>query len=304
MSEFVAFSKKMQKINQLVDKASKTDTAVLIMGEKGIGKNVCARRIHDSGLRNNHSFVIFDSGKKEADFNDHISKAGSGTLFIYEVAYLRLKHQKALAKALTPESSSGKFRLIASTSRPLEPLVKSGSFLEDLYFRLCVMQIRLPSLRERKEDIPPLIDYLSEKLSGESGKICRFDGDSKKKLSSRPWKGNIYELKNYIRFIADSACNDIITLKELERLDAAVEEPKNGDSLNDELYNIACELLVAARQNPVYAVFEQYKKLAIPPVLRAALHVTDGNKSAAAQLLGINRITLKKMMRDYKIEER
>ncbi len=303
MPKFITNSKKMLKINQLIDKASGTDTTVLIAGEKGAGKSFCARCIHDSGLRRGLPFVRFAANKEDTGFPDCINEAAGGTLFIDEVAYLRPRHQKELAKALAPETSTGGFRLIASTSRPLEPLVKNGSFLEDLYFRLCVMQIRLPSLRERKEDIPALVDFLAEKVSGESGRIYRFDTESKKALSSRPWKGNIGELENYIRFAADNTPAGSVTTKDLDRLDMAAGQTQDGESLNDELYNIACEFLGAAKQSSTYTAFEQYRKLVIPPALRAALHVTDGNKSMAAQLLGINRNTLKKMMRDYNIED-
>ncbi|MDR0454721.1 MAG: sigma 54-interacting transcriptional regulator [Deferribacteraceae bacterium] len=303
MLELAVSSKKMQKIDRLLDKASQTNTAVLIIGEKGVGKSAYAQRIHGFSPQKNLPFVLFKANRYDGDISGCIVKAGGSTLFIYEVAYMQLKDQVELMKFLISANHSNKFRLIASTSVPLEPLVKDGSFMEDLYFYLRVMQIRIPALRERKEDIPSLIDSMSEKISGEYGRNYRFDNESKKNISSKPWKGNIIELEKYIRFILDSAGTDTITAAELERIDAAAREMKTAESLSEKLYSIACEFLETAKQSSTYTVFEQYKKLVTPPVLRAALHIADNNKSMAAKLLGINRNTLKKNMRDYNIED-
>ena len=293
----------MQKIYQLLDKASKTDAAVLITGEKGVGKSMCARHIHDASSRQGKPFVIIKAEEDNAAIEEFISKACHGALFINEVAHLQNKHQKKLEKALIKAESHKNFRLIASTSVHLEKLVKNGKFPEHLYYLLSVIQIRIPPLRERKEDIPPLIDYLTEAYSNKHGRTCQFEDESKKKLASMPWKGNITELENYVRSVFSASSVDSITLKELEKFGTKANSVKSGDSISSTLYNIASEFLGTAKQSSTYIAFESYKKMVMSPIILAALHATKGNKSMSAKLLGINRNTLKKIIRDYNIAE-
>jgi DNA-binding NtrC family response regulator len=232
MNPFLTPNKKMQKVKQMAEKAAKTDTALLIVGEKGADRDFCAKWIHENGARSEFLFAKLSeeditSGVRLADYLKNVEK---GTLLVDEVSKLSLEQQKELAELLSGGEYS--FRLIATTTRLLESLVKKGWFLEELYYMLCVMQIKLPVLADGRGD--------------KSG---------------------------------------------------------SGESLHDELFSIALELLQSAKHRETYMVHEEYKKLVFPPLLKAVLQNTNNNKTHAAELLGINRNTFKKMIREFEISE-
>ena len=299
---FESRCRKMQKVSRMIAKAARTEMAILITGEKGVGKSTLAEIIHCSSLRAAMPYIKFsarDCGNTKGkalqnEIATYIEKAQDGTFFIDHLHELNVTQQADLSTVL----DRGGFRLIAATTSPLETLVKEGQFIEELYHKVCVSCIKLPPLRERKEDIPHIISGLLKELAQKSGLEKKFDNEAFDKLTKRSWQGNIRELSEAVRYAFHQAAGDYITADDLPKWSRDQYSSCTGESLNNELMRIASELMQVAPDG----CMQEYLQLVQPPLLKAALEFTVGNKSQAAQVLGINRNTLKKMLREYNIE--
>lgn len=307
MIEFVTVCKNMQKVIQQVEKAANTDLNILITGEKGVGKAACARLIHSSSNRAALPYAEVraerikhkDLQYQKAFFREQIKKADNGTLYVDEVPEFSPELQQMLLKA----SEEKDFRLIASTTASLEIKVQEGDFLRELYHLLCVVKLRLPSLRERKGDLSHLIKGFVDKFSNETGEKKHLSEDALADLCARTWHGNIYELESSLMYAFQRSQSELITKEDLPVwAKNSYYTSDTGESLNDELYRVTKELLASAEDISTYEVFELYKRLVFPPMLKATLEFSKNNKSKAAMLLGINRNTLKRMIQDYYFE--
>ena len=224
----VGKSKRMQEIYRVIAKVSPTDSTVLINGQSGTGKELIARAIHFNSLRREKQFVPVDCavlsenlleselfGHVRGSFTGAVSTkpglfeiADGGTVFLDEVGNISLSIQAKLLRVLqerefTPVGGTKvkkvDIRLIAATNKNLEKMIREESFREDLYYRLNIVPVHLPSLKERQEDIPPLASHFLKKYSEEMGKAIKgFTPEAMERLLRYPWPGNVRELENVI----------------------------------------------------------------------------------------------------------
>jgi DNA-binding NtrC family response regulator len=241
----VAASKPMQEILGILEKVATTDATILIFGESGTGKGLLANAIHHNSQRVSHPFRTIDcstipSELLESELFGHekgaftgasVLKKGKfelsdkGTLFIDEIANLTFNAQAKLLKVLQEkqfERVGGNelikvdTRIIAATNKDLRNMVANGSFREDLYFRLHVVPVYLPKLRERMEDIPFLIDHFLQKFAIEYNRTLSFDDSAMNFLMHYAWPGNIRQLENLLRRIVIISSNENVNADDLK----------------------------------------------------------------------------------------
>ena len=314
LKRIVGVGPKMQSIFQALEKVARVDGTVLITGESGTGKELVARAIHHSSLRREGPFVVVNCGAiprelVESEFfghtkgaftdarNDKPGKfelAQGGTLFLDEVGDLASDAQVKLLRALGEREITRiggtktipvDVRVIAATNKTLHNEVREGRFREDLYWRLAVLSLHLPPLRERPEEIAPLAQHFLEKYALPLGK--QFRGISPRALDlleGYRWPGNVRELESVIYEGMVFAEGDLLDGKDLpERLCAT-------DSLSQEEILLRSPLEEAAWEAEASAI-------------RNTLRATGGNRTKTAELLGISRKTLFNKMSRYGIKE-
>ncbi len=301
----IGVSPKMQRVYRLIEKVSQHNYPVLILGESGTGKELVARSIHFSGLRKARPFVPVDCSTSvptliEAELFGYVKggftgavqtkpglmeAADKGTLFLDEIGDLPVNLQAKLLRALqeneirpvgSAERISLAVRVIAATNRDLEAAVRQGSFRPDLFFRLNVVQIRLPALRERKSDIPILANSFLEKYCEANGKTRTIAEDAMSRLMAWDWPGNVRELENVIERAIAIGSAPILHVGDL---------PTN-------LHHSIGERLP---QNDEVLPLEELERRAILCALREA----GGDKLIAARLLGIGKTTLYRKLKQY-----
>jgi two-component system response regulator HydG len=259
-NEFVGQSNEMKKIFSVIDRLSRVDTAVLIRGESGTGKELVAQSLHYSGPRKDNRFVAINCSAipetlMESEFFGHekgaftgadsrkIGKfqyAEGGTLFLDEIGEIPPSMQVKLLRVLqekkfTPVGSNREIemnvRIVAATNRNLETMIRDGQFREDLFYRLNVLPIQLPPLRERKNDIESLAKYFTEKFNQRyQKKIKGVREDALSLLKSHRWPGNIRELENVMEHAFVLETEDMISIDSLpEKLKALSVEKKESE---------------------------------------------------------------------------
>jgi DNA-binding NtrC family response regulator len=301
----IGVSPKMQRVYRLIEKVSQHNYPVLILGESGTGKELVARSIHFSGTRQHEPFVPVDCsslaptlieselfGYVKGAFTGAVQSrvglmqsAGKGTLFLDEIGDLPIDLQSKLLRALQerevkPVGSNDRIsistRIIAATNRDLDVAVRQGQFRQDLFFRLNVVQIKIPPLRERKSDIPILVNSFLEKFCDDSGKARSISEDAMARLIAYDWPGNVRELENAVERAVALGSGSILHTGDLPsnlQLASGDRMPQNNELLPlDELERRA--------------------------ILRA-LHESGGDKLAAARLLGIGKTTLYRKLKQY-----
>jgi DNA-binding NtrC family response regulator len=294
----------MLQVYKTIAKVANTKSTVLLYGERGTGKELIARSIHYNSSRNGRPFIPVDCGSlietlMESELFGHvrgaftgafsskkglIEEADGGTLFLDEVSNLSLSTQAKLLRFLQEheikrvgglESIKVDVRIIAATNQPIEPLVKSGKFREDLFDRLNVVSITLPPLRERKEDIPLLANYFLQKFSEENGKkISHISPEAIEILTQYSWPGNVRELEHTIERAVIFSRNPIILPEDLPK--KLLEETKG------------VEIEAGEKFLPLREIEKRY-------VLKV-LKETGGNKKRASEILGIDRTTLYRIL--------
>ncbi len=304
----IGLSPKMQRVYRLIEKVSQHNYPVLILGESGTGKELVARSIHFSGTRSSRPFAPVDCSSFvptliESELFGYVKgaftganqtkrglmeAAGNGTLFLDEIGDLPVDLQAKLLRALQekevrPVGSTDRIsisvRVIAATNRDLETAVREGRFRQDLYFRLNVVQIKLPPLRERKGDIPLLVNSFLEKFSDTDGPIRTVAEDMMTKLMAWDWPGNVRELENVIERAVALGTSSLLHVGDL---------PSNLQyGANEKL-----------PQNDVLLPLEELERRAI----KRALRESGGDKLAAARLLGIGKTTLYRKLKQYEAE--
>jgi DNA-binding NtrC family response regulator len=301
----IGVSQKMQRVYRMIEKVSQHNYPVLILGESGTGKELVAKSIHYMGARRNKPFVPVDCSALvptliESELFGYVKgaftgaahskvglmeAAGDGTLFLDEIGDLPIDLQAKLLRALQereirPVGSTDRIpisiRVIAATHRDLEATVRQGSFRQDLYFRLNVVQIKMPPLRERKSDIPLLVSAFLEKFSDESGRARTISEDAMARLMAYDWPGNVRELENAIERAIALGSGPILQVGDL---------PTNLHYMTGE----------RMPQNDEILPLEELERRAI---LRA-LRESGGDKLAAARLLGIGKTTLYRKLKQY-----
>ncbi len=290
-------------------------TTVLIRGESGTGKELVARAIHDRSSRHDRPFVAVNcaaftetlleselfgyepgafTGASGEGKEGLLSAAQGGTLFLDEISemstvlqakLLRVLQERCFRKVGGVEDVPLDVRIIASTNRDLERLVKEGAFREDLFYRLNVMPIRIPPLRERREDIPLLAHYFLALFASQMGKVLKgFSEEAMENLTERHWPGNVRELRNSIEYAAITCPGGEIQEEHLPE----VREPGITLARNEDV------IVLPAGDKSIRAMEEI--------LVRKVLDETGWNISRAAHVLGINRTTLYNKIRLYNLD--
>jgi len=306
-ADLIGVSVKMQRVYRLIERVSQHTYPVLILGESGTGKELVARSVHFSGPRRNKPFIPVDCSSLmptliEAELFGYVRAftgalhakqglmeiADSGTLFLDEIGDLPFDMQAKLLRALQekevrPVGSTDRIplsaRIIAATNRDLDAAVRQGTFRQDLFFRLNVVQIKIPPLRERKTDIPILVNSFLEKFSEANGRMRTISEDAIARMMAYDWPGNVRELENAIERTIAQGSGPILHAGDL---------PTNlqfgtGDRLprSDELLPL-----------------DELERRAILRALREA----GGDKLAAARMLGIGKTTLYRKLKQYEAQ--
>ena len=290
-------------VREMIDKLARSQAPVYISGESGSGKELAARLIHARSARGGASFVPVNCGAipeslveseffgyrkgaftgADSDRDGFFQAANGGTLFLDEVADLPLPMQVKLLRAIQEKrvrkvGSAAEepvdVRIISATHRNLRECVDAGRFRQDLYYRLDVIELRMPALRERSEDVPPLVDALLQRICGSP--LPRITEPALQALSAYAFPGNVRELENILEratALSSSGIIDVVDLQISPECEAGVESGRIGETLDDTLNRVERQAILDA------------------------LAKTGGNRTAAARLLGVTFRSLR-----YRIE--
>lgn len=297
----IGFSAPMVDVYKRIARSARSDETVLILGESGVGKELVAQAIHDHSSRSSKPFVAVDSGAvsgslwesevfgalrgaftgADRDRPGIVETARGGTLFFDEVGEVPMEFQSKLLRFLQEKEyrplgagapRKADVRVIAATNRHLEQMVREGEYREDLLYRLNVLRIEVPPLRERRSDIPFLLKRILAEACESSGKNLWFEAEAEQILAAHDWPGNVRQLQNVIRRVVTMEPQGVISKDAVERQIAESARTATGDDEPVELD--------AVERQQILRVLEQ----------------AGGNKTRAAALLGIQRRTLYKKL--------
>jgi two-component system, NtrC family, response regulator HydG len=307
MGPLVGKSAGMKEVFDLVSRVSKVTANILITGESGTGKEMVARAIHESGPRAQKPFVAINCtaipetlleselfGHAKGSFTGAIQRkrglfeeAAGGTLFLDEIGDMNVALQSKLLRVLQEKKVRAvgenvardvDVRIVAATHKDLKAAIRDGRFREDLFYRLSVIPIVIPPLRQRPEDIPPLAEHFLKKFSAMNNvKVKGFTKRGMAKLSKMRWEGNVRELENLVERATVLSTGTLIDEADIPTANAATAEQFFGSAIAD------------------FPTVEQLERRYIEVVLEK----TAGRKDKAAQILGMNRRTLYRKERDY-----
>jgi two-component system nitrogen regulation response regulator GlnG len=341
--EIIGHSPAIQEVYKLIGRVVSNDKidVVLVTGESGTGKELVAQKIHDSSARRREPFVpvncsAIPHGLVESELFGHergaftgaaerragkFEAAGTGTLFLDEIGDLPLELQPKLLRALQEreftrvggfETQRLQARIIAATNQDLEAAVAARRFREDLYFRLRVILIQLPPLRQRREDIPELTDYFVGRAVRDMGSlVTSVSSEARAKLMAHDWPGNVRELENTVTRAALLASGSTIRGEDisLARGSASTAATAGGDGDADGTFAALIGRRVAHYLNDDNAEDPRglYQTLVAEverPLIEQAMRRAEGNQVRAARILGLNRNTLRKKLVDLGIATR
>ena len=333
----VGRSSAMQEIYRILARLMQTDLTVLINGESGTGKELVARALHDFGKRKHGPFVAINMAAIpkdliEAELFGHekgaftgaqnratgrFEQAEGGTLFLDEIGDMPMDAQTRLLRVLQQgeyttvggcNAIKTDVRIVAASNKDLKQLINQGLFREDLYFRLNVVPLRLPPLRERLEDIDDLVHHFFRLASEEGLGNKQIEKAALDRLKQHNWPGNIRELENMVRKLTALCPDEVITELVVSSEFDQREEPQLVHGITEE------KTLHASVERHLTTYFNQFNDDLPPPglyhrilreieepLLVATLSATRGNQIKAAELLGLNRNTLRKKIKDLQI---
>ena len=333
----VGRSPAMQEIYRVLARLMQTDLTVMIAGESGTGKELVARALHDYGKRRGGPFVPVNMAAIphdliEAELFGHekgaftgansrnpgrFEQAEGGTLFLDEIGDMPMEAQTRLLRVLQQgeyTTVGGRtaiktdVRIVAASNKDLRILIQQGLFREDLFFRLNVVPLRLPPLRERAEDIPDLARHFFALVEREGLPHKQLDGVALERLKRYRWPGNVRELENLVRRLAALYPQEVISGA---TIDAELAQPAmvlNPEAPSEEGLGASVERHLSRYLSgfgdglPPPGLYHRILREVETPLVSAALAATRGNQIKAAELLGVNRNTLRKKIRDLDIQ--
>jgi len=330
----------MQDIYRIIARLTTADLTVMVNGESGTGKELVARALHDYGRRRAGPFVAINMaaiprelieselfGHERGAFTGatnrnqgRFEQASGGTLFLDEIGDMPPEAQTRLLRVLQEgefttvggrQPVKANVRIIAATHRDLRQSIRAGTFREDLFYRLNVVPIRLPPLRERAEDIPILARHFLDKVLQSGLPAKTLSDEAMERLQAHRWPGNVRELENLMRRLAalypqETISADVINT-ELSENEVPGEGPAMHSSIEQEPLVQAVErhirqFLAASRDGmPMRDIYDRVIAEVERPLIQMTLASTKGNQIKAAAMLGLNRNTLRKKIRDLEI---
>jgi two-component system nitrogen regulation response regulator GlnG len=320
--QFISASPAMQELYRAITRLMGNDLTVTITGDSGTGKTLMARMLHQLSGRRAEPFVALDVAAAPGDslepvMLEKLRRAGPGTLFLDEVDTLPEAAQRLLLHWLRQgeycDPADGamhpvRCRLLCATGRNLMLMVRGGQFLEDLYYRLNVIPLRIPPLRERREDIAPLAEYFL-KLAASKGMPPRLlEERTIVAMQDYDWPGNVRELENMMyRFCtihADSMVSPASFYEEVQREAARHTRPERPGTIEQDVEARLRDYFAAHAGEglPPPGLYDRILPLVERPLIATTLAATGGNQMKAAYVLGINRNTLRKKMSALSID--
>ncbi len=330
----------MQEIYRVLARLMGTDLTVMIYGESGTGKELVAKALHDYGKRKNGPFVAINMaavprelieselfGHEKGAFTGatartagRFEQAAGGTLFLDEIGDMPLEAQTRLLRVLqegeyitvggrTPIRTDA--RIVVATHRDLRQMVRQGLFREDLFYRLNVVPIRLPPLRERSSDVPDLALHFLRRARAEGLPAKSLDVPAMNHLKGHYWPGNVRELENLVRRLSALYSQEVIGLDIVRaELAGGAAEPTEtaGSGAKDESLGVAVERHLKTYFDahhdglPSPGLYNRVLREIERPLIELSLAATRGNQLLAAKLLGLNRNTLRKKIRELDIQ--
>ena len=334
----VGRSPAMQEIYRVLARMMQTDLTVMVTGESGTGKELVARALHEYGRRRKGPFVAINMAAIprdliESDLFGHekgaftgaqnrstgrFEQANGGTLFLDEIGDMPMEAQTRLLRVLqqgeymtvggrTPIKTD--VRIVAATNKDLRQLIAQGLFREDLYYRLNVVPLRLPPLRERSEDVPDLVRHFFKRAAEEGLPEKHISNAGLEKMRRYSWPGNVRELENLVRRLAALYPQDEITPEIIaSELRSEQSKPEVAPAMTADLDQVSISQAVEHNMQRYFASFGNdlppaglYQRVLAEleyPLILACLTATRGNQIKAADLLGLNRNTLRKKIRE------
>jgi two-component system nitrogen regulation response regulator GlnG len=319
----------MQEIYRLIARLTTSDLTVMVTGEPGTGKELVAKALHMFGSRRNGPFVSLNIGALPQDDIEaglfgsvqggnpapgRFAQAEGGTLFLEDIGALPIEAQTRLLRyvqdgEVTPVGGKTALkpdvRLVVASHRDLRQSVRQGSFREDLFYRLNVVPIRMPPLRERLEDIPELVQSFLAEL-GDSTTAKTFTASALERLKTYHWPGNVRELQNFVQRLQALYGQTVI---DAALVDAELAEPVQTEGQTPPVTGLSGAVeghlrdYFAAHQDelPSAGVYERVLREVERPLIMLTLAATRGNQIKAAEVLGLNRNTLRKKIRELDI---
>jgi two-component system, NtrC family, nitrogen regulation response regulator GlnG len=322
---------RMQEVYKTIGRIAASDVTVLLRGESGTGKELVARAIHHYSRRAGRPFVAVSSaaipgtlleselfGHERGAFTDakerklgKLELAHGGTLFLDEIGdmppelqtkLLRALQERAIERVGGHESIRIDVRVLAATNRDLETMMREGRFREDLFYRLNVVALTLPPLRERRRDIPLLVEHFLAKYANELGERG-VAPEALDRLVGHEWPGNVRELENVVQRAMVMATSGVILPEHLPIGPVSAAASVAIDATLEEIIERKLiECVRGLREHASANLYDLMVGLVEKPLLRAVLRETGGNQVRAAQILGINRNTLRKKLTEHGID--
>ena len=325
----VGRSQAMQGVYRMITRVLRNDLTVLILGESGTGKELVAEAIHQLGHRKSGPFVAVNAAAIPADLIESelfghekgaftgaiaqsigkFEQANGGTLFLDEIGDMPIEAQTRLLRAL----QSGRIRrvggrqeididvrIVAATNRDLKPMIASGRFREDLFYRLAVVPVELPPLRERRDDIEALAKHFLKLATLEGLPQRQISAGALEMLEQQPWPGNVRELRNMMYRLILLARDEVIDRDGVVEIVGSNTAP--ATETDDESIAPALQKWLSRENPPPGTIYHSAQAAFERPLFEWALRETGGNQLKASRILGINRNTLRKRLVDLSID--
>ncbi|MDQ6955367.1 MAG: sigma-54 dependent transcriptional regulator [Mariprofundaceae bacterium] len=334
-SMIIGRSEAMQHLFRTLGRVATSDLTVLITGESGTGKELVAQELHRLSLRKNKSFVAINTAAipselLEAELFGHekgaftgadknrvglFEQADGGTLFLDEIGDMPMALQSKMLRVLetgmvqrigSNQEKRVNVRLLAATHQHLQRKIQNGDFREDLYYRLNVIPVHIPPLRDRRDDIPELAEFLLQQAATELSMTAPILlNDAIGLLQRYDWHGNIRELKNVMRRLAVLTPGASITLPDVALAlghDTAHDERHKLETLDEAVVRCLGTYMNKLGYAEASDMHRNLLAMVEPPLLRLVLEKCDGNQLKASDMLGLNRNTVRKLIRQYDID--